>query len=262
MQKENIKKFFYFILSPLNLLKVRRASILMYHSVNNNNVLFTVKPADFKRQLAYLKQNNFNVIALAELLDLSASGQKIPKKTIVLSFDDGYQDNFTEAWPILKRYGFPATIFLPTAYIGKTMNNSQNQPLSIMTEEQIKELAESDLIEFGSHTHTHPRLEKISDDEFRQELLQSKKTIEELTGRTSIFFAYPKGYFHASFPEILKDCGFRCAVTVREGLFSPVDDKYQLKRNFIYSAGGFSQFKGKLGLSVVIYNSLKDILKK
>lgn len=262
MNQEIIKKIFYLLVRPLNFHPVNHASILMYHSVSDNGVLFTVCPADFKRQLSYLRRHNYNVISLAQLLALLSAGKRVPAKSVVLTFDDGYLDNYTEAWPVLKQFGIPATIFLPTAYLGQEMDNSQKQPLKIMTADQIKELAASGLIDFGSHTHTHPRLDKINDDEFAAELAESKKIIKQLTNRDPIALAYPKGVFRKSFFQLLGVYGFKAALTVREGLVQVGDNFYMLNRNFIYSAGGFSQFKGKLGLAVVFYNKIKNLLRK
>jgi len=262
MITETLKKIFYFLAAPLNIIHVSKASILMYHSVSDNGILFTVTPADFERQMAYIKKRGFRVMSLDGLAGLILAGKTIPAKTLAITFDDGYEDNYSVAWPILKKYGFAATIFLPTAYVGKEMDNSQKKPLPVMSAEQVREMSASGSIRFGSHTHTHPRLENASDDEFRQEILESAKVIEELIGRIPTSFAYPKGYSRTSFSRMLEDCGYRCAVTVREGLVAPGDDLYLLNRNFVYSAGGFSQFKGKLGLPVILFDAIKKILKK
>jgi len=267
MAWEKSKNIIYFLLNTLSFLaravfRSPRISILMYHSIGDNQVLFTVTAADFATQLAFLKQKGYAVVALSELVGSLKAGKKITDKTIVLTFDDGYQDNYFNAWPILKRYNFPATIFVSTDYLGKQMNNSQGIPIPVLNRVQIREMAESGLIEFGSHAHTHPRLNQISDREFADEVAVSKKILEEITGRPCRFFAYPKGYFKPAFVEILASFGFEAALTVKDGLVKTSQNKYSLPRNFIYSTCGFAQFKGKLNYSVEIFNSIKHFLMK
>ncbi len=234
----------------------------MYHSIGENKALFNVSASDFSRQLEFLERRNWRVIPLAQLIEKLSKNEQLPDKTVVLTFDDGYVDNYINAWPLLKKYNFSATIFLPTAFIGQVMNNSQNRPLELMSEAQIKEMSASGLVDFGSHTHTHPQLKKISDDEFNLEIKTSKEIVERLTGKECRFFAYPKGYFRPSFIDAMKNNGFVAGLTVKEGLARESDNLFLLKRNFIYSAGGFNQFKGKLSYSVIIYNMIKSGLTR
>ncbi|MDD5032883.1 MAG: polysaccharide deacetylase family protein [Candidatus Pacebacteria bacterium] len=261
MLKERTKDFFYFFLNVLARFAVffvrsPRASILMYHSISDNGVFFTVKPKDFEKQTEYLKSFGFKIISLAEMVEAIKS-RNLKDKSVVLTFDDGYKDNYKNAWPVLKKYGFPAVIFLASDFTGKNFTVSSGQQLEILNEEEIKEMAEFGLVEFGSHTRTHPRLEKISDEEFEKEIRESKEALEKITGKRCRFFSYPKGYFRPAFGEILKRNGFEAAVSVKEGLVRSEDNLFLLRRNFVYSAGGFCQFVGKLGYSVPIYNFFK-----
>jgi len=114
--KNILKNLVYFILSIFNF---NGAIILMYHSIGDNSELATVKVKDFKKQLKYLKKKKFNVIKLSELVKLSEGNKKIQPKTMCLTFDDGYQDNYINVFPLLKKYNFPATIFMSTALIKK-----------------------------------------------------------------------------------------------------------------------------------------------
>ncbi len=264
---EKSKNLIYLFLNALSFLarsimRSPRVSILMYHSIGASNVLFTVRADDFARQLEYLWQKGYAVVAFSKLVDSLENGQKIADKTVVLTFDDGYCDVYKNAWPLLKKYNFPATVFLPTAFIGKEMRNSQGTEIELLNENQIKEMADSGLIEFGSHAHSHPRLKEIDDRVFGEELKMSKNIIEQITQKSCRFFAYPKGHFRPSFEKILAENDFLAALTVKEGLISPGDNLFTLKRNFIYSKGGFNQFKGKLTYSVLFYNGFKKIVKK
>ncbi len=237
-----------------------RISILMYHSIGDNGLFFAVTAADFDRQLAYLKKQGYRVIFLSQLVGRLTRRETIEDKTIALTFDDGYRDNYDMAWPILKKYDFPATIFMPTALMDGELGNSQGRPLPVMPVEQFKELAASGLVEFGSHTHSHSRLDKMSDTEFAKELAESKRILEDLTGRPIELFSYPRGYWRESFIPLLEREGFKAAVTVDEGLINSAS-LYKLKRNLIYSAGGFGDFKGKLGYAVGICAVVKNLFK-
>jgi peptidoglycan/xylan/chitin deacetylase (PgdA/CDA1 family) len=265
MKRENFKNFIYFLLNLVSaagrlFVRLPRVAVLMYHSIGDNRAFFTVTEENFTRQLEFLKKHNYKVIFLSQLVERLIRREKLADKTVVLTFDDGYRDNFIKAWPLLKKNNFPATIFLPTDYIGRSLNNSQNVPLPILSAGQIKEMADSGLVEFGSHTQTHPRLEEISDQDFMSEARLAKETIEKLTGKNCRLFAYPRGYFKEEFFGILKGLGYAAACSIKEGLITEQGNLFLLKRNFIYSQVGLAQFRGKLTYSVIIYNWLKNIL--
>src|SRR3989344_3122644 len=123
--KQILKKIIFGLLNAIfhHEIFLRDASILMYHSIAENGVFFTVKPSEFERQMKYLSKN-----------------KKIPRKTVVLTFDDGYLDNYENAFPVLKKYNFPATIFVATGFVGGKKNNSSNEPLSMMTWEKMRSI--------------------------------------------------------------------------------------------------------------------------
>ncbi len=255
MKKEFLKKTIYRALNIVSAVfrlfgRSPRISILMYHSVGDNRAMFNVTPEEFAWQLAYLKDKGYLVVPLAQLAASLAKGDKLKDKTVALTFDDGFADNFLNAWPHLKRYGFPATIFVATDFIGRAYTNSQGLSLDVLSEEQIKELAASGLVEFGGHTHTHPRLENLSPADFAKEARRSKEILAGLTGQPCRLFAYPKGCFRDDFFAILKELGFAAAFSVKEGLVAKDDELFSLKRNFIYQSGGRAQFKGKLTYSL------------
>lgn len=116
IMKNSFKNLVYFILSFFNF---KGAVILMYHSVGDNSELATVKLKNFKKQLDYLKKKKFNVIKLSKLARIIESGEKIQPKTICFTFDDGYQDNYINVLPLLKKYDFPATVFISPALLCK-----------------------------------------------------------------------------------------------------------------------------------------------
>ena len=214
-------------------------SVLMYHSIDNNGVFFTVKPEVFEKQMKYLKDKRYQVISLVKLIEILESDEPLPKKTVVITFDDGFEDNYINAFPILKKYGFLATIFLATGFIGQEINNSQNIPLRALNWKQIEEMHQSGLIDFESHTVNHQELDK-------REIIDSKRAIEEKLSKKCEFFAYPKGKYNENIIEILKKNGFKAARTTDNGKVNKGDNLFKLKRISVNSETSFIQFKASL----------------
>lgn len=232
-----------------------KASILMYHSIDKNPVFFTVRPSVFAQQMAYLAQNNYNVVSLQKLAFYIKDGN-IPGKTVVLTFDDGHEDNYFNAFPVLKKYNFPATIFLATGFMGKKIPNSANFSLPALNWQQLKEMQRSGLIDFQPHTVSHPKLNYVSLREAEKEILSSKRCIEENLQKACRFFVYPKGYYTVEIEQLLRRQGFLLALTIEEGLVSLKDNPFLLKRNSIDSSVNFCQFKGKISKSVEIFRKI------
>lgn len=224
---------------------VKRAAILMYHSIDYNKASFTVKPENFRKQMDYLYKKDYNIISINQLLEYFRA-ENIPAKSVVLTFDDGYQDNFFNVFPILKKYNFPATIFLTTDFIGKEYLNSAGISLKILNWDQIKEMYNSGLIDFEPHSLTHLKLTKISLNAAEREILQSKRVIEENLRKKCDFFSYPYGVYNPKIVEILKKHNFKAAVLVKKGLVSKNDNPFLLKRNSIDALVDCHQFKGKI----------------
>lgn len=199
--------------------------ILMYHHVDyqpqQKEDLNTVSPESFERQMKYLKDNHYNVIGFDAFITALTDKRELPKKTVVLSFDDGYEDNYTYALPILKKYQFPAIIFLPSDLIGTK---------GFMTWDQVKLVADLG-IEMGSHSRTHmylpdyPSLELL-----RSEIAGSKTIIEEKLGKPVQYFCYPVGGFTQEIKELVKNVGYKAAVTTNRGFAKNNSDLYELKR--------------------------------
>lgn len=221
-------------------------SILMYHSIDNNEVFFTVKSEVFARQMAYLSENKYRVISLTKLMELLKSNKPLPDKTVVLTFDDGFKDFYRNAWPILKKYNFPVIVFLPVSFVGQQINNSASIPLKLMDWTEIRELYKTGLIEFGSHTLSHPKLETLEQGSLETEISQSKKIIEEQLQTPCLFFAAPKGGYDDRSLILIKKTGYTAAFNIKPGFINKEDDLFELKRNSINSKTSFIQFKSKI----------------
>lgn len=234
----------------------QRGVILMYHSVSDNGAFFTVRPDQFERQMRHLKAAGCRVVPLSALVTTLNSGADI-SGMVALTFDDGYRDNLTHAFPILQRYEMPATIFMATAYIGATMTNSAGLTLPMLSVDDIHKLSESSLIDFMPHTHTHPRLDRLMPDAVRDEIDTSRRHLESLLGGQANILAYPQGRYSPAIVKTLQADGWRGAVTVRTGLVYPNSNRYELPRNSIDSATSFSEFRGKLSGAIEWYRRIR-----
>lgn len=201
--------------------------ILMYHSVGEEctaldgyDAKLNVSPRAFAKQMKFLNDHRYKVIPLAEFIERVKRGERIPRKTIAITFDDGVENNFYYAYPALKRYNFPATIFVVADFIGKE---------KFLGWDKIKTMQE-DNISIGSHTVTHAWLPALSEEEIRRELVGSKKILESRTGRKAETLSYPLGGFDERVERIAEDAGYIGAVATNPGGKYPGDDPYALKR--------------------------------
>lgn len=207
------------LIPTIELKKEGGVTIIYYHAINDVvsgiEELF-VTPAAFDSQMAYLKDNGYTAITFDELDNTNNI-----KKPVIITFDDGYEDNYTNAYPILKKYGFKATIFLCSSVIDK--------PAYLKTL-QIQEM--SDIINFQSHTVTHPNLNKLKPEELDRELSESKTVIEQLTQKQVNVLAYPTGYYNQKVINAVSKY-YKYAVTTEKGFYYKGDNPYTLKRIYV-----------------------------
>lgn len=196
--------------------------IIMFHNVDYVAVPEpnSVSPENFEKQLAFIDKHNFHVISLAALVDAINNGKEVSRRSVVLTFDDGYENNYTNAFPILKKYDYPATIFIPSSDIGK---------VGYLNWDQIREMHEAG-IDFESHTKTQAYLPSIPYEEQVKEIKESKLIIEEQLGKEVKFIAYPIGGFSDSIKRIVADAGYQAAVTTNRGYDRFNKDLFELNR--------------------------------
>lgn len=187
--------------------------ILMYHSINSNrgNNLF-VAPAKFNSQIKHLHKAGYQSICFQTLENHWKLGKPLPPKPILLTFDDGYKDNYTIAYPILKKYKFKATIFVITNFVDDANHLSQKQ---------IKEMISSGLIDIGAHTKTHPDLTTVPSKKVYQEIFGSKQILTKYTGKPVIAFAYPIGRYNYEAVKATGAARYKFAVTTKPGYANP-----------------------------------------
>jgi peptidoglycan/xylan/chitin deacetylase (PgdA/CDA1 family) len=198
------------------------APILMYHQVvpSHQAEAAKVRPEIFEKHMRLLRELGYEVISLEALVESINEGQEISRKRVVITFDDGYEDNYTYAFPILKKYGYPAIIFIPTAMI--------NTP-GYLTWDQIKEMM-AHQITFGSHSVNHEYLPILTEDQQRDEIHMSKKVLEETLGTAVDYFAYPIGGFEEVTKKLVKEAGYKAALTTNRGYDPKNHDVFELNR--------------------------------
>lgn len=225
----------------------RSVPILTYHNVGparpGVNPLLTVSPERFSEQLSWLARHSYSSITTSDWISLSTEGRSIPNKSILITFDDGYEDIERYALPVLSRYGFKAVVYVVTGLIGKKNEWDMRAgwgELRLMKEDQIIEWATKG-IEFGSHTRNHPDLRTLTQTELEDELLGSAADLQKILGRAPTSFAYPFGHFN----QTVRDCVaqvYQTAVTVVEAISSAKDDPILLPRLWTRPDEGLSAF--------------------
>lgn len=208
--------------------------ILCYHRVcriedrGPDSPSLCVSPEQFESQMHFLKVMGYGTVSVQDAAAALEGRKNLPPRCVALTFDDGYEDNFLRAFPVLKKYGFVATIFVVTDGIGKN-NSWDSGSAALLKEEQIREMSRAGII-FGSHTASHLDLTQGSEDKIRDELTRSKQKVESLTSRRDTCFCYPYTRLVPRVKELVKECGYYCAVSGDPLNIVDKDDVYELPR--------------------------------
>ncbi|MFH1414092.1 MAG: polysaccharide deacetylase family protein [Candidatus Omnitrophota bacterium] len=201
--------------------------ILMYHFVKPDarpQDRLAVSVASFERQMSFLRRFNYNIVPLKELASLIKEKRKIPPRTVAVTLDDGNKEDYSYAFPILKKYNIPATIFLIVNEVGRPRGDKLNW-------EQVRMMQDSGLITVGSHClGPEPLINLGSDAELRDEIFGSKMRLENILGDKVSLFSYPEGRFNEKIRKLVIDAGYDLAVATNPGKKIPNDDLFALKR--------------------------------
>lgn len=223
----------------------RGIPVLMYHRVDPQvsardpiTVSLTVLTPVFEAQLQLLQAAGYRSMTLAAVREALDRHVPLPARRVVLTFDDGYADNYTVVFPLLQRYGFGATFFVVTSSVGTRDH---------LTISQIREMAQAEM-EIESHGVHHIDFSRLSTDDARRELLQSRKTIEGWTGHPVAFFAYPAGRYSIALEHLLDTLGYRGAMTTQPGFVTQASGPFILERVRITHDDTPASFARKLGL--------------
>lgn len=209
----------------------RQVPVLMYHAVSDQTWglegLF-LSPSDMEAQLKYLTENGYDPIFFSDLPHLDQY-----KKPVILTFDDGYNNNYTDLYPLLQKYNVKATIFVIPSSVGGQYS---------MTAAQIKEMADSGLVSIQSHTQDHKELASLSAEQQKQQFAQSQLAIARMTGRIPSVLSYPSGSYDSNTLSLAPEY-FDMAVKSRGGLWTVQNNFFEIDRYPVYRDTGMSSFQ-------------------
>jgi peptidoglycan/xylan/chitin deacetylase (PgdA/CDA1 family) len=224
-------------------------SVLNYHRIDNDlEDVNAVSPSNFERQMIFLK-NNYEVISVKELIEIIQSGVN-HKRWVVITFDDGYLDNYKNAAPILKKNQIPACFFISSGIVGSDKPFAHDikrlgRQIPVMNWEHVRQLYEMGF-EIGAHTINHVRLSQCNFLTLQQEIVGSKETIENILNTEIKYFSHPHGLQSDVSTEalnIIKQSGFECNFSAYGGLVQPGDDIFNIKRVGIPDHSSLTFFK-------------------
>jgi peptidoglycan/xylan/chitin deacetylase (PgdA/CDA1 family) len=227
-----------------------RIPILMYHCISKvaGRSRFNVSAEQFERQMKFLCDRGYHVVGLNTFLNALETETPLPTQSVVLTFDDGFQDTFDYACPILKQFGYPGTFFLVSRLIGKSnewMGNTPPKNARLMGWREARQmLGEGHCL--GSHTATHPILPDIEPSAVKLEVEQSKRELEDRLGVQIAFFAYPYGRFNPSTQEAVRLAGYLAACSTQAGFNGPDVDRFALRRLDVYGTSSMGMFRRNL----------------
>ncbi len=216
--------------------------VLNYHQINDTakNPL-TVNVEQFDAQMKFLSDNGYHTITPEQMLDAWEKGTELPEKPVVITFDDGYVDNYKNAFPVLKKYDMKATIFLISDYMEVYPN--------YVTWPQAKEMYDSGLINIESHTLNHSTLTELpSTRDVQNQLFGSKQAIEYRLKNKVKFIAYPCGAYNGDIMKLTEEAGYRGAFTVNFGWADPEESHYSIDRVPIFGNNDHTLMRFKLRL--------------
>ncbi len=227
--------------------------VLMYHRVcdltpQEEKSRFmrdlTVSPADFEEQVKFLKEEGFTFLLATDVADALRMGKSLPVKAVAITLDDGYRDNFTEALPILKKYGAKATVFMVTNNFGKAERLSWAN---------VWEMSHSK-VAFESHTVSHPDLRRVGDDQLWDELVKSRQILEVGLGKSVTSLAYPAGEFDNRVVAMAERTGYLSAWKKGGGPVRPGDaaEPYLLPRIRVHGRTDLEKFRTRVMSGVYI----------
>ncbi|MFT5388163.1 MAG: peptidoglycan/xylan/chitin deacetylase (PgdA/CDA1 family) [Lysobacterales bacterium] len=196
--------------------------IMMYHHVDyvDEQRSDTVSPENFKRHMAFLKQNDYNVISLESYILGKKEQKKFPRNTVVITFDDAYDDNFVHAFSVTNEYNFPVTLFVPSTEVGTE---------GIMNKKQLRQLLDMG-VTIGSHSLNHTYLPDAPYAKQVEEIHDSKTDLERMLDIKVDYFAYPIGGFSKKIKKVVRSAGYKAAMATNRGYDKANNDLFEINR--------------------------------
>lgn len=208
--------------------KTYHLPILLYHYVEFNKdpkdtirMGLTVRRDYFEKQIQGLLKEGYTFLTVAEAGEIMDGKRVMPEKPVVLTFDDGYRDFYTDVFPILEFYKIKATLFVVSGFVGRPNN---------ITDPMLREIVSSNLVEIGGHTVNHLALTSLPLEREKKEIVNDKKYLEEKYGIKMVSFAYPYGIFNKETEDLVKEAGYLQAVSVAKGEKQSSENRFYLYR--------------------------------
>ncbi len=244
--------------------------VLMYHHVNpHHGDIVTVTPRIFGEQMRYLRESGYKTLTVSELLSY-ARGEYCPKeKAVVVTFDDGWLDNYIYAFRVLEEYAIRATVFIvtdrtegasektgqtaasvPKHRESKALIRNGEEEKVVLNWDLVRKMTESGLVEFYSHTKSHRKCDSLSEEELFEELGESKRVMEERLGRPCPYLCWPYGKYNDRAIEIAKELGYKALFTTYHGVVKAGSDPFAIKRIVVKDKGEW--FKRRM----VVYTNI------
>lgn len=215
--------------------------VLVYHRIDtappdSSDVYksLTIEPEWFEKHLQYLQEHEFTAIHFSDVSEYFKTGKPLPARSVMINFDDGYKDFYTNALPLLKKYKMTGTLFMVSDYIGYG---------AYVNLEQLKEARDAG-IEIGAHSVTHAKLTKVSN--AREEITKSKKVLEEKLGITVTAFAFPYGLYNDEIEQIVRESGYTTGRSFTTGDGISAENLFHLPVVRVYANVGLERWENQL----------------
>ncbi len=229
-----------------------RISILMYHQVGKFEEPKTHRSCycdvdRFRAQMVFLKYAGYSVVSLEQAHAALFENRPLAKRSIVLSFDDGYENFADHALPILQEFGYPSALFAVSGLLGKPARWLSGDHPPLLSAGRLRELRSAG-VEVGSHTVSHPRLSRLPPERAWQEIAGSKASLEDVLGEEVRFFAYPYGDYNPKVRDLVMSAGYQAAVTCSRGAAGTAPNAFEIPRKAISYGDSLLGFFWKLAV--------------
>jgi peptidoglycan/xylan/chitin deacetylase (PgdA/CDA1 family) len=239
-----LKLFLVFLRKILFFFPFREVSVLVYHSVGDDMGNLSINKKTFEKHIYRLRKKGFYFASLEEIINYIEGRKDLPRKTVALTFDDGYEDIYLNALPILGRYNIPFGVFIISDLIG-----NKGERTNYLSQQQIDEMIRGGA-EIGFHSKSHKNLANIAFEDLKTEVNSRMR-----------FFAYPYGAFSEDVVKTVKEAGYRAAFSVKFGLVRRGDDPFIIRRNVITSDDSLLILDFKTSYAIHWYRKITNLLK-
>jgi peptidoglycan/xylan/chitin deacetylase (PgdA/CDA1 family) len=234
---------------------------LMYHRVVPSGETpdgISVTQRAFARHLDWLRRWGYQSVGAADLAAALQGERPLPRRPVILTFDDGFEDNLTDALPILREFGFTALVFAVMDLLGGRRNFGRAKGEPLLSGDQIRRMAQAG-VEFGAHGLTHPHLCALAEQEARREIVESKRRLEDIVGREVAAFCYPFGEFGRREMDLARSAGYRCAFSTRRGNRHRAAERFRLSRVWTNEAMTRRRLAYRLGRAYDMISRMKRL---